>query len=928
MQDFIQGQRWISEAELPMGLGTVVKADLRTVDIVFLATGETRTYAKQSAPLTRVRFSPGDDILSHDGVRVRIKDVVEHEHLLTYHGIDERGTVTAIPEGDLDHHIQLSRPTDRLFSGQIDKDPWFTLRSDALGHLNQLARSTTCGLGGCRTSLIPHQLYIANEVAKRYAPRVLLADEVGLGKTIEAGLILHHQLLSERVQRVLIVVPQNLMLQWLVEMLRRFNLLFHIYDEHRCQQAPNDSASNENNPFFEDQLILCSLEFLTENPDHFAHCLQADWDLMVVDEAHHLRWDNDGSASIEYDLISQLATITPGVLLLTATPEQLGRESHFARLRLLDPDRFSSYTRFVDEEKAFAPLADVIEALLQGKPLTEPQHRLINTTLAEQDNAELLTALRSTDVAIAEQARNDLVDHLLDRHGTGRVLFRNTRAAISGFPKRQLHGYGLRAADGDESDFDRRSQWLMDFLRDLKPEKVLVITSLAETAMALVEALRVDAGIHTSAFHEGLSLIERDRAAAFFSDPDYGSQTLICSEIGSEGRNFQFAHHLVMFDLPINPDLLEQRIGRLDRIGQTQTIRIHVPYIIGSDQSVLYRWYHEALDAFEKTCPAAHKVYSQVTGELDTSLRNPHNSNAVDALIARSSKLREEINNTLHRGRDRLLEYNSCRPAIAAALCQQTVADAQLRELAAFMESVYESVGVESEPHSLDCIVIRPGDHMVCPLPGLYDDGMTITYSREVALGNEDIHFLTWDHPLVRNALDLIVSGEFGNTSVISMANTPIKAGTLLVEAIYTVTSTENAAHRRRQLPPAIIRLVLDEQQNQHSLETRVIAINSEPVDAQTAREIIKLKEASIRNMTKHCDALAKRLAPERIQQSAQGIDHMLKEEVARLTALANVNPTVRKDEIDFFNAESRALHQSIKTATPMLDALRIIITT
>ena len=84
---------------------------------------------------------------------------------------------------------------------------------------------------------------------------------------------------------------------------------------------------------------------------------------------------------------------------------------------------------------------------------------------------------------------------------------------------------------------------------------------------------------------------------------------LICSEIGSEGRNFQFAHHLVLFDLPLNPDLLEQRIGRLDRIGQTDTIQIHVPYLENSALAVMFHWYHEGLNAFEKTCPAGQTVF-------------------------------------------------------------------------------------------------------------------------------------------------------------------------------------------------------------------------------------------------------------------------------------------------------------------------------
>ncbi|STU57680.1 RNA polymerase associated protein RapA [Klebsiella pneumoniae subsp. ozaenae] len=108
---------------------------------------------------------------------------------------------------------------------------------------------------------------------------------------------------------------------------------------------------------------------------------------------------------------------------------------------------------------------------------------------------------------------------------------------------------------------------------------MLVICAKAATALQLEQVLREREGIRAAVFHEGMSIIERDRAAAWFAEEDTGAQVLLCSEIGSEGRNFQFASNLVMFDLPFNPDLLEQRIGRLDRIGQAHDIQIHVPYL-------------------------------------------------------------------------------------------------------------------------------------------------------------------------------------------------------------------------------------------------------------------------------------------------------------------------------------------------------------
>ncbi len=107
----------------------------------------------------------------------------------------------------------------------------------------------------------------------------------------------------------------------------------------------------------------------------------------------------------------------------------------------------------------------------------------------------------------------------------------------------------------------------MGYLTSHRSQKVLVICAKATTALQLEQVLREREGIRAAVFHEGMSIIERDRAAARFAEEDTGAQVLLCSEIGSEGRNFQFASNLVMFDLPFNPDLLEQRIGRLDRIG-------------------------------------------------------------------------------------------------------------------------------------------------------------------------------------------------------------------------------------------------------------------------------------------------------------------------------------------------------------------------
>ncbi|HGX92722.1 MAG TPA: RNA polymerase-associated protein RapA, partial [Candidatus Tenderia sp.] len=548
VQDFIPGQRWINDAELQLGLGTILTTDHRTVTILFLATGDTRVYSKNTAPLTRVAFGCGDKIRTHEGWTLTVTEVDEENGLLIYIGIDENGESAAVAEGELDNFIQLNRPTERLFSAKIDHQKWFDLRYNTLQHANFLAQSDLRGLIGGRTSLLAHQLYIAHEVANRYAPRVLLADEVGLGKTIEAGLILHQQLLTERAQRVLIVVPESLVHQWLVEMLRRFNLRFSIFDEERCL-----AAEEGDNPFNDEQLVLCNLEFLVANRKRHQQAMAAQWDLLVVDEAHHLKWSPERS-SPEYDCIEALARETKGVILLTATPEQLGKESHFARLRLLDADRFPDFDRFIEEEKHYEPIAQAVEELLEGKPLAATSVTALRRTINDDDSELLLQTIQS-DAAEASAARTKLVEQLLDRHGTGRVLFRNTRAAVKGFPDRCVTGYPLPMPaqyreliesaeisalpdnqlllspelllqDGNPAawaTFDPRIEWLQKLLKTLRNKKVLVITHNADSAMDIAERLRVKSGIHAAMFHEHMSILERDRAAAFFADAEYGS---------------------------------------------------------------------------------------------------------------------------------------------------------------------------------------------------------------------------------------------------------------------------------------------------------------------------------------------------------------------------------------------------------------------
>ncbi len=945
MADFIPGQRWISNTESELGLGLILEVSFKRVTVLFLASDERRTYASDNAPLTRVSFAIGDIIESIDEEKVTIIRLIEKDGLITYVGKNASGQEVQLEEVELNHHIQFNKPQDRLFTGQIDPSSWFLLRYETWLRLRQLQQSPVKGLLGGRTSLIPHQLYIAHESANRSAPRIMLADEVGLGKTIEAGLILHHRLINDLTHRVLIIVPESLLHQWLVEMLRRFNLRFSVFDEARCIEELNDdnleennnTTENDNNPFLTEQLILCSQRFFSDYPRRQQQALQAGWDMVIVDEAHHLKW-SEQAASPEYQFVEQLSLQTPSLILLTATPEQLGKESHFARLRLLDPDRFYSFSAFVEEERLFEPVANAAKLLLAEQTLDEQDQQNLTRLLKDDNVSGLLENLN--DPLKSAAAREALIKILLDHHGTGRILFRNSRQTVQGFPERERYGYALAGQQNDtDLQQDPRFIWLVDKLitsiktqssASLRGQKALLICKHAQTAIDLEQTLKDRAGIASAVFHEGMTIIERDRAAAYFADPESSARLLICSEIGSEGRNFQFVHHLILWDLPTNPDLLQQRIGRLDRIGQKHIIQIHIPYLENTPQHSLYRWYDEGLDAFRSNNSAAQAVADKLHDELEDLLHN-NNQADINAFIAKTQALSTEIEAQLHNGRDQLLELNSCRKDLADELIDQLNSYEHEGALWPYMENIFECFGVDTEFHSADCFIVRPSDHMrVSHFPSLSEDGTTVTGNRQLALAREELQFLTWEHPLVTAAIDLVLSSETGNASVSVIRHNDLKAGQFLLEYLFIVECSAPAELQiGRFLPPTPIRVLLNQQQQDltENIEHRSLLETGKKFDKQQIIAFLNNQRLPITKLLAAAELKAKADMQQLIDEATNTMLDSLSAEIKRLVRLKKVNPTIKTEEIEQLKDMTMLAHENIQAAHLRLDAVRFIIT-
>lgn len=861
MHLFVPGQRWLSESEPELGLGMVASADRRRVEIRFPASGETRIYAAESAPVRRVKFAVGDRVRGPDTREFAVQAIEDHAGLLTYVGGGQR-----LPESELQDTLRYDKPENRLLAGHTDSWQVFDLRLESHRRRHDMFRSPVRGYVGGRAELIPHQLYIASEVAKRELPRVLLADEVGLGKTIEAGLILHRLLITGRIGRVLIVVPDALIHQWFIELLRRFSLSFRIYDFERCG-PPAEDAENAN-PFLDEQLVLCGVKFLAENPLRAAQAVQAGWDLLIVDEAHHLHW-SEASPSHEYLLVEALARRTPGLLLLTATPEQLGLESHFARLRLLDPDRYPDFKRYVKERAGYEAVAKKTRALL-------------------------------------ESGDEKALQELLDRHGPGRVMFRNSRAAMPGFPKRHLHRVPL--APPQEGDRDPRLRWLADYLRKHPQTKVLTICQTREDVQEIHETLKKMVEVKTALFHEDMPLLQCDRQAAWFAEPD-GARLLIASEIGGEGRNFQFVQHLVLLGLPDDPEMLEQRIGRLDRIGQTGDIHIHVPYLTGSPEEGRLRWYHEGLNAFEEALSGSHEILLKFEKRLHR---------VTDDLIRETRKFRKELVARIERGRDRLLELSSFRPAAAGQVVEAIAAVDASREIETYMMALFDHFGVHAELLSGRDYLLVPGHTFDTAFP-LGPEPLRVTCDRRQAIAREDITLMSWDHPMLAGGMDLLLGSEKGNSALASAEGL---SGFLLQAVFLLECVAPPGLEAARFLPPTPLSVLLNHEGRE--LARRPARLSDGPAwqmsdapAAVTAR-IGTLLESARRTAEGRIPALRDKA---RAEMRAQ-----LGHELTRLRELRKVNDHVRPEEIASLERRIAALEAVFGKAELRLDAVLLIV--
>ncbi|MCL2207932.1 MAG: SNF2-related protein [Fibromonadales bacterium] len=780
MPKFSIGQKWTSEAEPELGVGQIIKQDFRTITLLFPTAGVQRIYnSKGEPPLIRFFLKPGDKATSIKGVSLFVEKIAEKDGLLYYISKDKHISedLLGFKQQSEDSSIRiLEKLQAKDFSGNFD----FCLRQRAAKLRGIWKSSIARGMLGPRLRLLPHQLYLCFRALRSASlPRLMLSDEVGLGKTIESGLIWSALQTEGRIKRTLVIVPEQLKNQWIIELGKRFNHWFTSIDESCMQEIPHQDN------------IICSLEFLLANRFAATAVLEAGWDLLIVDEAHRLVKTSHG-ANAQYALVEELSQKIPGLLLLSGTPIQLAPEAYFYRLRLLDNARFHNWEEFEKNQDNYKKVAKDLSKI----PLDCDEEL---SWEALQENIPKKSPIRSwlpikADLSLTAA---EWMRRVIDALGTGSSVFRNTRKSVKGFPERILKTYPLSKP---------LKSWLLSFIDKHKKEKILLICSSSSSVLDLLEILEEGTAV---AFREEESSLERDKAAAAWMQPD-GPNVLLSSEIGSEGRNFQSARHLVLFDLPEDSSLLEQRIGRLDRIGQGKEIYIHVPFAKKSKTEMLYLWYHEALGIFEHSLMGGGEMYAKFENELKGYLENPEKkyNKFVKEFLPRGKSEMLLINEKAEEGRDRLLEFNSQNKKVSEELLAEALKMDSNGELLPFAFDMLERLDIDVQkgiyPSSF---VLRgmPEQPEHATLLGVENarssengeisesDGCctTVVTERETALNYENIGFFHWEHPIMQRLLDKALSEDFGNTACV--ASDQIPPGKFFVQFNFILEFSINA---------------------------------------------------------------------------------------------------------------------------------------
>jgi SNF2 family DNA or RNA helicase len=806
-----------------------------------------------------------------------------------------------VSEADLRPDLSIdpyAQAIDGRPAGALDE----TLVATAAHFLrNEHRNNDLVSLDGARVDVKPHQVSVVHRVVSNMPHRYLLCDEVGLGKTIEAAMVIKELRARGEALRVLVIVPASLTRQWQFELKSKFNEVFSILNSETIRAIAGERP--EENPFTRYESVIVSKDWIS-NKDRAKLAAEAAWDLIIVDEAHHARKHQDGTETQLYKAVYGLTDIAKfpdrAVLFLTATPMQLAAQELYSLIEMVDPTLFPSVEAFNGHRQALPQLnelASMIEAASDLSSLPEKATNLLSDWLQ-------ITIEHAREL-LASGDKADILDSLGKKHLITEVLIRNRKVNVLKFSERRAHRWNVELTEEeknvidaiedyvelgyrnaasaklnsigflmttyqkmmasslrtigdslkrrlvkleglstnqelseeeiqplledlnldsedksiaqavgnplitdtevdqlrglvrmlDEIKIDSKARALVNNMEELANSdvpKVLIFTEYRGTQNYLADVLR-EAGWTVNLFHGSQTAQKKDDSVEAFRSGE-GRQVLIATEAGAEGRNFQFCHMLINYDLPWNPMTVEQRIGRVDRMGQQNTVLVFNFCVLGSIEERVLDVLEKRINLFEITVGGLDPILGEVAGDLRTIMQKARldRPSAIDALGKRLEGDVMAARQAGERLQDLFMDTKSYSVEIAERIIgQRSEVDAATQEL--FMKRLLKThntyMSRDDDLKEYKVVFHAPfiGKH-----PDLFrhpqDKTRRVVFRNDERPDSDYVQYLAFGHPVIEAAVgDVVVPywpGAMGSRKITGGPDMPSTSGWLMLYEI------------------------------------------------------------------------------------------------------------------------------------------------
>ena len=743
--------------------------------------------------------------------------------------------VLSLNENDI---IKIKDPFEKIKDNDFDNPSLFPVRvlSEEIESLFYQDKI----ISACNFSIIPlpHQVLTVNNVLeKQFLPRCLIADEVGLGKTIEAALIYEELKFRKMVNRVLIVAPSGLTRQWQDELKTKFNEDFVLMTKDSFKSF--QEIHGEDNVWVNYDKVITSIDFLKPKPvnDELSqnemdrrswhnevitnNCINSSWDMVIFDEAHNLSKSSEGYETNRYKLGKSLAEVAPILLLLTATPHQGDSEKFKHLLKLIDPYKFYASDSLTPENVSSVTIKNNKRAAVDFKGNRIFKSRIPQIVKISQVEGDIeqqlyhkVTEYVSKYYDLAVREKNFPFMFLLIIYqrmvsSSSRAIFKSMNKRLNDLKTDYISANKLKNVEIDEFEevnlqeiydeisYDnneslnnispsciphimleeinileecvnlaqRASHGRQDFkmiklleiidlviLEEKNPNvKFIIFTEFIETQNYIEEVL-TGMGYSTTLFNGNMSLEEKIKSKTRFKEE---CQFLITTDSGGEGINLQFCHIMINYDLPWNPMKIEQRIGRIDRIGQTKDVRIFNFILEGTVEERVHSILDSKLDLIAK------EFGDDKRNDVLTAISGEHNFNEIfmgTITNEHDEKELEHIGSLIYAQAKNIIEKQDFLMPFTEVGNSQEIQSYMLGNENYLIKNLIFSyanlnnVGIKEYTRKKHVYYFDE-----------YLDGLklkNIVFDRKIAIENEEYDYFNVNHPFVRNIVENYIKSD------------------------------------------------------------------------------------------------------------------------------------------------------------------------